>query len=178
MAPDGNHSPVHCPYSIYRCAGEDRWAAITVTDDGQWPALAEAIGRPDLASDPAFATALDRKRQEANVDELVEAWTSTLSPEEVQEVLIARGVPCHLVAESRDAVVDPQLLHRGHFVTVPHQEMGELVVENSRFQLSRTPAVIERAGPVYGQDNDYVLREILGLGEDEIIESAAAGAIE
>ena len=120
----------------------------------------------------------ERKHREPEIDQLVEQWTSTLPAESVQETLVQAGVPCHLVAESRDSVADPQLRQRGHFVTVPHAELGEVVVESSRVKLSRTPAVVERGGPTYGQDNEYVLRELLGLSEDEVIDLVAAGALE
>ena len=51
-------------------------------------------------------------------------------------------------------------------------------IENSRFILSDTPAQIRRAGPTFGQDNEYLLREILGLSDDEVVELIAAGALE
>jgi benzylsuccinate CoA-transferase BbsF subunit len=152
--------------------------AITVTADNQWPALADAIGRADLGQDPSLATAAGRKARESEIDAAIEAWTSTLAPEAAQETLINLGVPAHLVAESRDSVADPQLEARGHFVAASHGELGDVTVEGSRFQLSRTPAVIERGGPTYGQDNEYVLRELLGLSEEEVIELVAAGALE
>jgi benzylsuccinate CoA-transferase BbsF subunit len=73
---------------------------------------------------------------------------------------------------------DPQLLHRGHFVEVPHEIHGTTVVEGSRFKLSRTPARIERPGPTFGRDTQYVLETILGYGPERIVELAAAGVRE
>jgi benzylsuccinate CoA-transferase BbsF subunit len=72
---------------------------------------------------------------------------------------------------------DPQLLHRGHFVEVPHEIHGTTVVEGSRFKLSRTPARIERAGPTFGRDNQYVLETILGYSEEKITDLVIAGVL-
>jgi benzylsuccinate CoA-transferase BbsF subunit len=87
-------------------------------------------------------------------------------------------VPAYRSARSEDLHADPQLAHRGHFVTAEHAELGPVVVENARAVLSDTKPRITKAGPVYGQDNDYILREILGLNDDEIVECIAAGALE
>ena len=59
-----------------------------------------------------------------------------------------------------------------------HRLPGKITVEGSRFQLSRTPAKIERAGPTFGQDNQHVLETILGYDADRIAELAAAGVLE
>ena len=75
-------------------------------------------------------------------------------------------------------MADPQLLHRGHFVEVPHTVHGKTTVEGSRFRLSRTPARIERPGPTFGQDNQYVLETILGYSEDRVVELVTAGVLQ
>ena len=93
-------------------------------------------------------------------------------------MLQAQGVPVFRSATSADLAADPQLAHRRHFIEVDHAELGPVTIENSRFSLSETPAEVHRAGPTFGQDNEYVLREILGLSEDEVVEYISAGAVE
>src|SRR5688572_7992574 len=61
-ARDGNRHPAMAPHDVYRADGEDRWIAVTVEDDASWTRFAAAIGRPELASDPRFATLAARKR--------------------------------------------------------------------------------------------------------------------
>jgi crotonobetainyl-CoA:carnitine CoA-transferase CaiB-like acyl-CoA transferase len=61
---------------------------------------------------------------------------------------------------------------------VPHAELGEVWLEGSRFQLSATPATVRSAGPVYGQHNDVVLRDILGLDDEAIAALVEAGALQ
>ena len=77
-----------------------------------------------------------------------------------------------------ECAADPQLAHRGAFVEVAHETWGTTWVEGSRFRLSRTPAVVERAGPTFGQDVEQVLSDFLGYDVDRIAELAAAEVLE
>ena len=70
----GNHSPWFAPQNAYPCAGEDRWVTIAATNDQQWRQLAQAIGQPELADDPRFATNEARLRRRAELDQLIGAW--------------------------------------------------------------------------------------------------------
>ena len=88
------------------------------------------------------------------------------------------GVPAHAVAGSAALCADAQLLHREHFVHLPHPTHGTTMVEGSRFKLSRTPASVEGPAPTYGCDNQYVLETILGYDADRVTELVIAGALE
>ena len=90
---NGNHDPDMAPHAVYRCDGNDRWCAIACPTDAEWRALAQTIGRPDLADDPSLATLDGRKQREAELDAAVEAWTITRSPDEVMQACQAAGVP-------------------------------------------------------------------------------------
>ena len=98
--------------------------------------------------------------------------------ERLEAKLQARGVPTHRLQTSEDLFNDPQLAHRNHFVTVPHPLISGVVIEGTRFQLSRTPARIERGGPTLGQHVHEVLSGILGYNDDRIAKIIAAGALE
>ena len=91
--------------------------------------------------------------------------------------LQAAGVPAHRVTSSSDAVSDPQLKFRGHFVTVEDPALGPVPIEGSRMRFSHARAAIAAPGPRIGQHNDFVLRELLGLTSDEIAELTASGAL-
>jgi crotonobetainyl-CoA:carnitine CoA-transferase CaiB-like acyl-CoA transferase len=174
----GNRSLTEAPHGVYPCAGEDRWVAIACADEAQWRALCAVSGHPEWAVDPRFATLADRIAHADALDALVAAWTAPRDVEEVERLLQGAGVPVHRVATSADCFADPQLAHRGHFVTLEHPELGPVPVENSRLRLSRTPARIAWPGPTYGQHNDQVLREILGLSDADIVRLVTAGALE
>jgi benzylsuccinate CoA-transferase BbsF subunit len=174
----GNRDAEHAPHGVYAAAGDDRWVAITVTSDAEWEALCTVVERPDLARDPRLRDAAGRRAHADHLDEVLGAWTAARDAHAIEAALQARSVPAHVVQTSRDLVRDPQLAHRGHFVTVAHPMGGTTVVEGSRFALSRTPATFPDAAPSYGRDNDTVLREILGYDDDAITALVEAGALE
>ncbi len=65
-------------------------------------------------------------------------------------------------------MADPQLIERGHFVSLDHPLMGQVVVEASHYRMSKTPAVYQRSAPTYGRDNEPVLRDLLGYDDARI----------
>jgi crotonobetainyl-CoA:carnitine CoA-transferase CaiB-like acyl-CoA transferase len=175
---DGNRSPRFAPHGVFPTLGDDRWVAIAVETDEQWTRLRTALDDPDWAQAPALATAKGRLAAEQALERELATWTARRTQDEVESLLQQYGVPAFRVATSEDLSCDPQLAHRRHFVLAEHAEMGEIWVENSRFILSETPCEPRRAGPVYGQDNEYVLKDLLGLTDEEIVEYLALGALE
>jgi crotonobetainyl-CoA:carnitine CoA-transferase CaiB-like acyl-CoA transferase len=175
---EGNRDPRMAPHGVYPAAGDDLWVAIAVRDDEQWRALCDVIGQRELASDKRFAALDARLANQDDLDAIVSEWTREREKGRAEALLQARGVAAHAVQDSAEALRDPQLVHRGHFVELPHEVHGTTTVESSRFRLSRTPAKIERAGPTFGRDNFYVLETILGYGAERIAELAAAGVLE
>ncbi len=178
MKRDGNASPEYAPHAVFPCAGDDRWVAIAVETDEQWRALRSAMGDPQWARSGSFDSAAGRLLDRASIEAHIAEWSRHRTPDEVESALQARGVPAYRSATSQDLSVDPQLVARRHFLLAEHAEMGPVTIEGSRFLLSDTPAAIRRAGPVFGQDNEFVLRELLGLSEEEVVEYLVAGALE
>lgn len=150
--------------------------AIAADSDAQWQALVRVMGGDDdLAS---LATLAARHQAASRIDAAINAWTATRTVHEIETVLQAVGVPVHRSALSADLNDDAQLAARGHFVTVPHPVLGPIPIEHSRLRLSDTPAVVSRPGPVHGEHNTRVLRELLGYEDDEIAALHAAGVLE
>jgi crotonobetainyl-CoA:carnitine CoA-transferase CaiB-like acyl-CoA transferase len=174
----GNRDTRMGPHGVYPAAGDDRWVAIACRDDADWAALCAVIGRPELAEDPRNATATDRIGRQKEVDDEISAWTRQREPLEIEAALQVCGVPCSVVETSPDLYGDPQLQHREHFVAVQHPTHGGILVEGSRFRLSRTPAEYGRSGPTMGRDNQYVLSELLGYSDEQIAGLVAAEALE
>jgi crotonobetainyl-CoA:carnitine CoA-transferase CaiB-like acyl-CoA transferase len=174
----GNADPYCGPQGTYPVAGDDRWIAIACETDDQWQALCVEMDRPDLARDRNLATSAGRVARSAKLDQILAEWTTPKSGEQLEVRLQARGVPAHRVQTSEDLCHDPQLAHRNHFVKVSHPIIPRVVVEGTRFQLSRTPAHIERGGPTLGQHIHKVLADILGYDEDRIMKAVASGALE
>ncbi len=174
----GNASPEHAPHGVYPAQGADRWVAIACATEAQWQALCTATGNPEWQTDPRFATFTTRQANQEVLDAAIGAWSAARDVDAVEHTLQAVGVPVHRVSSSADAFADPQLIHRGHFVTVEHPELGSVPVEASRMRFSHTLAPVPTPAPTFGQHNDQVLREVLGLTDEEIADLAASGALE
>ena len=175
--PVANRDLYHAPHGVYAATGHDRWVAIACRTEDDWRALCAVMDAPQLAADARFNTFAGRQANCDELDRLINQWTRTAEAHDLERRLQARGVPAHVVQNADDLYQDQQLHHRKHFVEVPHSELGKTWVENSRFTLSRTPARVERAAPMLGEHNQYVLEQILGYGEDRIAELVGAGAL-
>ena len=168
----GNADRVYAPHGVYRCRaegdGSERFVAIAVRTDRQWRELTTLMGRRDLADDPDLGTETGRRARAPELDLAVEAWTAEQTAEAVERRLQEGGVPAHVSASSRDFCTDPQLAHRKHLIQLPDPRHGTATVEGPRYLLSATPGRVSRTAPDYGQDNEYVLTELLGYSLSEV----------
>jgi len=174
-ASEGNTSPEAAPYGVFPCA-DGEWIAISVSDDSQWQALAAMAGGEAWARDARFAGQAGRQAASAELAPLVAGWTKTRDAFELMRALQGKGVPAGVVQNAKHLVdADPQLAHRGHFVTLEHSEMGPTVYNNAPYRLSRTPGQPRRAAPLLGQHNNIVFNGMLGISEDDLKQMEAAG---
>ena len=173
----GNQSPNDAPHAAYPCAGNDQWCAIAVETDAQWQALRRVLGAPAWALDPALDTAAGRLARREQIDEAIAVWTRTRTPHEAMAELQAAGVPAGAVQRSSDLLQDPQLRHRGFFRAHAHTEMGEVPYEGHQFRIAGYDSGPRFAAPCLGEHSFEVMRDFLGMSEEEIAEVAAAGAL-
>ena len=174
----GNRSRDVAPQGVYRCRdldAEERWCAVTVTSGEEWQALCGVIGRPELAADPRYADHPSRLAAQDELDRIIEKWTRTRTAEEVAQALQDAGVPAGIVANGRDMHQDPQLRHRGHFVTVDSHG-GPFPADAPSFRISGLDARFT-APPAVGQHNGPVLKDLLGLTDSEYDRLVEEGAI-
>lgn len=173
----GNQDPYIAPHSVYPCLGEDRWVAITVTDDEEWESLCRLMKRPGWHEDSRFATLNSRKENEEELDGLIGQWTKGHDSHQLMTLLQDAGIPCGVVQTAEDLHNDPQLKEREHFRFLQHQVMGERSYNAPAYRLSKTPNDIKKAGPCLGEDNEYVYTEILGYSDEEIADMLVEGVI-
>ncbi|MEB3070281.1 CaiB/BaiF CoA transferase family protein [[Mycobacterium] vasticus] len=178
----GNADRELAPHGVFRCrpdadSGEDRYVAIVVTDDAEWAALTETISRHDLRDDDRLRSADGRLAHAAEIESAIAQWAAANDIASAETLLQQAGVPAHRSASSRDLAEDPQIAHRGHFVRVSHPLFGHTVVEGPRYLLSDTPGSVRCAAPTFGQDNDYVLTQVLGLDADEVAQLQQDGVL-
>jgi crotonobetainyl-CoA:carnitine CoA-transferase CaiB-like acyl-CoA transferase len=173
----GNRDEIAVPHGVYPCAGDDRWVAVAVWDDADWQRLVDAMGRPDWASEPRFATAAGRRAAEDEIDAGIADFTRRSEPHALMRELQAAGVEAGAVQTFADLQEDPQLASRDHFVDVRHAHLGEVRLERCGLRLSESPGRIERPGPLLGEHNRDVLEGILGLEPDEVDRLVERGVV-
>lgn len=166
------------PHGAYRCQGGDRWVAIAVLSDDEWRAFARALGEPAWTKEDRFDSADGRLSHIDDLDKLVESWTIQHTPEEVMRLLQAAGVAVGTVQTGADLAQDPQLKYRGFFRRVPDAQGIDRTIEGAPYKLSRTPGGVFRGAPEFGADQTYVLRDVLGMAEDELADCAIRGVFD
>jgi crotonobetainyl-CoA:carnitine CoA-transferase CaiB-like acyl-CoA transferase len=182
-ARDGNRSSRAVPHGAFPCADEvdaagaavrDRWVAIACWSDEDWALLAGSLG----VEDPALATEEARRARIDEVEALVGAWTASRTRSEAAEALQALGLEAVPVNDFADVHDDPQLAARDHFIAHEHPILGPGLYERNGFRVSGAPGGYDRAGPTLGQDNAWVLGDLLGLDAAECARLLSDGAVE
>lgn len=184
----GNRDPMMAPHGIFRCRDRtekvlgvtvDQFVAIAAADDAAWKRLAAAIGRPELADDPKFATLTARKANEDQLESIIEAWSVGQTAPHVAQTLQDAGVAAFVVADNKYlSEEDEHLKARDYFVNLPHPVVGVKQHCGIPWKMSETPGAVRAAAPMLGQHNDQVLSQVLGLSEAEIASLRASGALE
>ena len=178
--PPGNRAwePAVAPHNSYPCAGEDRWIAIAVMNDAEWRALVMAMDEPPWASDPKFATNAGRLANQDELDERIGEWTSEFVDYEAMEILQAAGVRAGAVQKASDRFErDPQLAARDWWHRLPHAELGDSDFDGIVPKLSATPGVLRVASPLMGEHTHEVLRDVIGMSDEEIVEHETMGVL-
>jgi crotonobetainyl-CoA:carnitine CoA-transferase CaiB-like acyl-CoA transferase len=168
--PVGNDWPYAAPHNCYPCRGDDRWCVIAVENDEQWRQLCAVMHREDLATEPRFATILERRRHLAEIDGIVSAWTRERDAEEVMRCLQEHRVACGVVQNGADLAQDVQLHDRGFIQTVEHPILGSVPMAGLPLHFDHASAEPFRPPPRLGADNEYVVCELLGHSRDELAE--------
>ena len=176
MGRTGNQLGAGVPGTTYRChPGGPNDYVFVFAQQQMWHPLLRAMGRADLIGDPRYETAAARFQHKAEVDALVEGWTSERSKHEVTKILAGAGVPCGACLDTGEVMADPHLLAREMIVEVEHPVRGRYITVGNPIKLSASPTTIGPA-PLLGQHRSEILRE-LGLGDKDIDALARDGAI-
>ena len=175
--PLGNLDPAHSPHDLYRCAGDDEWVAIAVTSTDEWRALCQAIGRRDLADDPAYASAEGRWRGRQTIDAAIGAWTASLKADEAARILRDAGVAAEPSRNSLQVYEDESLRRGGYFVPVTTGDGETRLLPGIGWRFAGGPPARLTAAPRLGQHSEYVYRELLGVAEPDYAAMVDEGVI-
>jgi formyl-CoA transferase len=146
---------------------------IAGNQDTVFARLAEAMGAPELARDPQYATHGARGANQRQLDELIENWTRARPTRDVLDAMNTHGVPAGLIYRAPEMLADPHFRAREAIVTVPHPDFGELRMQNVAPKLSETPGSVRSPSPQMGEHNDEVYLQLLGLGRERYDELKA-----
>lgn len=171
----GNRSPYKpaAPHGVFRCQGEDNWIAIACFDEAQWQALAKVLGHPEWALQERFSTLAQRLKHQGELEALIQTCFSDLDARSLMFRLQAVGVPAGVCQTAEDRCEhDPQLAELQWLTEVTGTKIGRWPVAELPLKFSQTPSyvggMIDRGAPCYGEDNAYVLGELLGYSERDI----------
>lgn len=151
--------PNVAPSNVYPTA-DGTWVLIAANQDTVFARLATAIGRPELATDPRYATHGARGERQAELDALIGEYTSTQGAEVLEATLGEHGVPAGKIFRPEDMLTDPQYLARESITEVDHPILGPVAQQNVFPKLSRTTGSIRWPGPALGEHTQAVLAEI------------------
>jgi benzylsuccinate CoA-transferase BbsF subunit len=174
----GNRIEASAPHGVYRCLGEDRWCVLAVFNDEEWKNFCGVIGQPTWTTDERFATLDVRKQNEDELDKLVESWTINHQADEVMSLMQAAGVRAGILQNAEDLWEnDQQLKHAGFITSLPHAELGKYRASRIPILLSRVEGHL-RPAPLLGEHNEYVLKNLLGMSDDELANLVIEGVLE
>ena len=173
--PAGSALPGIAPSNAYLCK-DGKCALIAGNGDSIFKRLMLAIGRDDLAADPALTDNAGRVKRVEEIDAAIGAWTSKLNVTEVLAVLDQAAVPAGRIYTVEDIAADPHYLARGMLAEVSMSDGSSLKVPGMVPKLSRTPGQHRRNAPSLGQDTDAVLLG-LGITTDQISEMRKRGIV-
>jgi len=163
--PLGNGHPWKRPHGIYRARGDDAWVAVSVWTEEQRQALCSLLGR---------AAAADEGH--AGLEEALRAWIGARGADEAASRLQAAGVPACKVFNARDTLQDEHLQGRGFVVIDRHPVAGDRPLPGAPWRFSAWQPSYRHA-PLLGDGTERVMRELLGLSEDEIAALTEQGVL-
>jgi crotonobetainyl-CoA:carnitine CoA-transferase CaiB-like acyl-CoA transferase len=166
--PQGTNLKGIAPSNIFK-SKDDAWVVIAANADNVFRRLCEAIGRPELADDPRFATHLARGENQDEIEGIVAEWAGRHDAGEIDSVLNEAGVICGPIYTIADIFEDPQYRAREMLVEHVDPEFGPYIGPGIVPKLSRTPGAVRWSATwEEGSHNAEVYCGLLGLSSDEL----------
>jgi crotonobetainyl-CoA:carnitine CoA-transferase CaiB-like acyl-CoA transferase len=166
----GNRHAWRAPQGVYPCEGADAWVTVAVETDEQWARLCEVISRPDLAAADELRTHPGRYADHDRIDGAIAGWTRGRTKHEAMNVLQHAGVPAGAVQNAKDLHEDPQVQALEYFRAAWGSELGLRIWPGTWYGMQRTPGDVRRGTSTFGEDNERVLRDLLGYEPEKVKE--------
>lgn len=172
----GNRNPTFSPAGTFETK-DGRYVQIAAGGDKVWQRLAEAIDRPELATDERYARSKARIERSEELESLLAEWIGARDFREVEDRLVAANVPFGGIYTAADIDSDPHYEARGNIARVKDEEEGEITMPGVIPKMSDTPGRIEFAGPPIGHHNEEVYGSLLNKTPEDLKALAESGII-
>lgn len=171
----GRHYQPASPAGTFR--GPDGWIVLLCTED-QIRHLWAAMGRPDLADDPRYATNETRLANRSSLTDLIEDWLATFPTQQAAlGCLIAAGVPAGEVMNPADAVDDPHFQARGTIRQITDPYLGTFDVPGFPIRFDGEPVEPELFAASLGEHNSEILTSLSGWTPEQVEAAHASGLL-
>lgn len=173
----GNGHDWMAPHNIYPCAGEEEWIAICVRTDAEWESLKQVMGNPPWAGAEQYSDQIWRWEHREQLDQAVAEWTATRSKTELFEALRNERIPSSPVWKTLEMIREPHLKARRFYEPLRHPEVGIWMVHGWLWRTAGAGPCVVAPAPDFGQHNEEILTNLLGLSAEEQAALTAAGII-
>ena len=169
----GSRSTNAAPRNVYRTK-DDHYVCLSASTQGMAERVLVKIGRPELTKDPRFATNIERVKHGIELDAIIGGFIVARDLAENLKFFDEAGVTIGPVYDIAQIVQDDYVLEREALIEIPDDEMGELPTHPPVPRLSGTPGTLRAGAPTVGQDNEALLKPLLGEAEYEKLRQAGA----
>jgi formyl-CoA transferase len=170
----GNNHPTGIPTGVFETI--DGHINIAAAGDEIYERFCGAIGRPDLKTDPRFATSRARSTNRDLIMEVLMPVTRQKTSAEWVDIMNRAGVPCGPIYRIDESFADPQVRHLQMAQPVHSPALGDLTILGHPVSHGDRRLPIRTAAPELGQDNEEILTG-LGYSKDQIADLAARGIV-
>jgi crotonobetainyl-CoA:carnitine CoA-transferase CaiB-like acyl-CoA transferase len=174
-AREGNRLANSAPLDNYP-TGDGTYVCIVAGSDTNFGRLCKAMDRSDLAEDPRFATLAQRAAAGDELNDVVTAWTTARTAQEIEDACVAADVPVARVFSAADVFADPHMAARGDLVTVADPVLGDVRQQAPVPRFDGQAPAPPTGAPLLGEHNVEVWRE-LGVSDDDLARLRADGVI-
>ena len=163
----GSILPNVAPSNVYP-GSDGQMVLIAANQDTVFRRLAQAMGQPELATNPRYATHAARGENLEELDEIIAGWSRQHTGADLLRIMEEHAVPAGLIYRAPEMLADPHFKARDAIVWMKHPDFGDFPMHNVAPKLSGTPGAVRWLGPELGEHNDEVLRGLLGLDDDRV----------
>ncbi|WP_193369071.1 formyl-CoA transferase [Pelagibius marinus] len=175
----GNDSGGGQPGWILKCKGwetDPNAYVYFITQAAVWGNICDLIGKPEWKEQEGYAKPEARLDKIPQIFDTIEEWTKTKTKFEVMEACNPLNIPCGPILSMKELAEEPSLRETGTIVEVDHPERGKYLTVGCPVKLSASPADVQRS-PLLGEHTNEILKDVLGLSEEEVQDTWASGAL-